>query len=116
MSERETIAERAGTAVVNSRAQLEAWRKEKNYQINNVQILLAVTRGQIEIEISDQEPTLNRAVLLTESVITKLNNDIGVRMFSTPRKVQVLTGSILCASLGNLGKAGYASTRVTTKV
>ena len=62
----------------SSRDYLESWRKEKNYQTNNVHILLAVTRGQIEMEISDQEPHLNQAVLLTESAITKLNNDIGV--------------------------------------
>ena len=64
---------------MDSRDYLESWRKEKNYQINNVQILLAVTRGQIEMEISDQEPNLKQAVLLTESVITKLNNDTGVQ-------------------------------------
>ena len=80
VSERDAIAERSRTAVAQSRDYLESWRKEKNYETNNVLILLAVTRGQIETEVSDQEPNLKQAVLLTESVITKLNNDIGVRV------------------------------------
>ena len=69
--------------MVKAREYLESWRKEKNYQVNNVGILLAVTRGQMEMDVSDQEPHLQNAVLLTESVITKLNSDIGVGPFLT---------------------------------
>ena len=58
---------------------LETWRKDKNYKLNNTELLLAVTQGQLEVETQKMTPYLPGAVLITESTITKLNQDIQVR-------------------------------------
>ena len=59
-------------------AHLETWRKDKNYKLNNTEILLAVTHGQYEVEPQKMSPYLPGAALITESMITKLNQDIQV--------------------------------------
>ena len=61
-------------------AHLETWRKDKNYKLNNTEILLAVTHGQYEVEPQKMSPYLPGAALITESMITKLNQDIQVSL------------------------------------
>ncbi len=60
--------------------QLEAFRRESNRRANDVDILLTLQRGQIEVDPADLDPYVDGAVLLKESVIARLNNDIGVRI------------------------------------
>ena len=57
-------------------ANLETWRKDKNYKLNNTEILLAVTKGQLEVETQKMSPYLPGATLISESMITSLNQDI----------------------------------------
>ncbi len=56
----------------------ESWRKQKNRTINNVDVVLTLKRGQIEVERTDTSPKIEGALLLTENVIGKLNHDIEV--------------------------------------
>ena len=63
-------------------AHLETWRKDKNYKLNNTEILLAVTHGQYEVEPQKMSPYLPGAALITESMITKLNQDIQVSFYA----------------------------------
>ena len=55
------------------------WRRKKNLQVNNVQMVLTVPRGQLEVPVDETNPRVEEAVLLTEGVIAKLNQEIEVR-------------------------------------
>ena len=74
--ERATNAKRLEHAVEQAIANLETWRKDKNYKLNNTEILLAVTKGQLEVETQKMSPYLPGATLISESMITSLNQDI----------------------------------------
>ena len=88
MTEREASSEKSSKAVEIAEEYLETWKTKKNHKINNVDILLALNRGQMEVEKqlnskSELEeaslyPYLSGAVLLKESVIKKLNTEIEV--------------------------------------
>ena len=78
MSERESCLDRATAALTRAKDQLRQFRKDKNYELANVPLLLAVKRGQIEMGLGESDPHIEGAVLITESTITRLNNDIGV--------------------------------------
>ena len=74
--ERAANAKRLEHAVEQAIANLETWRKDKNYKLNNTEILLAVTKGQLEVETQKMSPYLPGATLISESMITSLNQDI----------------------------------------
>ena len=74
--ERATNAKRLEHAVEQAIANLETWRKDKNYKLNNTEILLAVTKGQLEVETQKMSPYLPGTTLISESMITSLNQDI----------------------------------------
>ena len=74
--ERVTISTQVNKDLENSISNLENWKKDKNYKLNNTEVLLAVTQGQLEIEPAKMTPYLAGAVLITESMISKLNMDI----------------------------------------
>jgi hypothetical protein len=78
VAEREEAAQKSVSVLLTNRERLEAWRKEKNQLVNNVEIVLNLARGQIEVPTFEAEPNLQGAVLLTNSVIDKLNSEIGV--------------------------------------
>ena len=76
--ERGAIAVRLAKELEESIANVEAWRKDKNYKLNNTEILVAITQGQLEVDPKRMSPLLPGATLITESMITKLNQDIQV--------------------------------------
>ena len=57
---------------------LSRFSRESNRRINNVDLVLTLKRGQIEVETQDLVPELGGAVLLKEGLISNLNGDIGV--------------------------------------
>ena len=78
MTERESNFDRSSAALTSEREQLRQWRKDCNYELANVPLLLAVKRGQIEMPLGEDNPHIEGAVLIMESTISKLNTDIGV--------------------------------------
>ncbi len=78
MRDREQNAAKAATALKESESLLETWRRRKNLSINNVHLVVTVTRGQLEVDPDQTDPHVTGAVLLTEGVIAKLNQDIEV--------------------------------------
>lgn len=52
--------------------------RENNRRINDVDLVLSLKRGQIEVVTQDLVPELGGAVLLKEGLIANLNGDIGV--------------------------------------
>ena len=44
--------------------------------LNNAELVLAVTRGQLEVTPDIMTPNLGGAILITESTISRLNQDI----------------------------------------
>ena len=76
--ERDKLAKSVFKDLEDSISYLESWRKDKNYKLNNTELLLAVTQGQLEVETQRMSPYLLGAVLITESAITKLNQEIQV--------------------------------------
>ena len=54
VAEREISAERATSALSKAKEQLSQWRKDRNYELSNVPILLTVKRGQIETPLGDK--------------------------------------------------------------
>ena len=63
-------------ALIDAIEGLETWRKDRNYRLNNTEIVLTVAQGQLELKPQLLQPNLEGAILITESVITKLNQDI----------------------------------------
>lgn len=74
--EREVMAQKAAQDLEEATANLETWRKDRNYKLNNTEILLAVPQGQLEVTPQKMTPYLSGAILITESMIAKLNQDI----------------------------------------
>ena len=50
--------------------------ERSKYKLNNTEILLAVTKGQIKVEPQKMSPYFPGATLISESMITSLNQDI----------------------------------------
>ena len=80
--ERAANASRLALGVEQAIANLETWRKDRNYKLNNTEILLAVTQGQLEVTPQKMSPYLPGATLISESMITTLNQDIQVRLIT----------------------------------
>ena len=78
VDDREETAAKTASGLIEAQEQLVAWKKEKNRLINNVEMVVTVTRGQLEVPVSETSPEVPGAVLLTESVIAKLNHEIEV--------------------------------------
>ena len=53
---------------------LKIWRKNRNYMLNNTELVLAVTRGQLEVSPDILTPNLDGAILITESTISRLGH------------------------------------------
>ncbi len=79
VQDRQEMATKTAQGLSDAQEQLVRWKKERNRLVNNVELVLTVSRGQLEIPINQTEPEVPGAVLLTESVVTKLNQEIGVR-------------------------------------
>lgn len=77
VNERERAAQRAIAAVTDLSTRLATFRRESNRRINDVDLVLTLKRGQIEVETQDLVPELGGAVLLKEGLISNLNGDIG---------------------------------------
>ena len=63
-------------------ADLDFFRKDRNYKMNNTEILFAITQGQLEImpkKVWPTSPYIGGASLITESMISKLNQEIQVQ-------------------------------------
>ena len=97
--ERAANAKRLEHALEQAVANLETWRKDKNYKLNNTEILLAVTKGQLEVDTQKMSPYLPGATVISESMITSLNQDIQVR------KIQCLTAMYLVFLFQRLGES-----------
>ena len=88
--------DKTSAMVVEANKRMEDCRRERNFAVNNAEIVLTLPRGQIEFERREEEidedadfnPLLKGAVLLTDSVVDKLNHDIAVSssMFFNPLK------------------------------
>ena len=76
VEERETEAVGLEQALTEAIEGLEQWRKDRNYQLNNTEIVLTVPQGQLEVKPPLLQPNLEGAILITEPLITKLNQDI----------------------------------------
>ena len=76
VEEREAEAAALEQALTESIEGLETWRKDRNYRLNNTEIVLTVPQGQLEVKPQLLQPNLEGAILITEPVITKLNQDI----------------------------------------
>jgi hypothetical protein len=76
--ERQVMANECATALVDAVSYLETWRKDRNYKLNNTEVTLAITQGQLELQPQRLTTSLPGATLITESIITKLNQDIQV--------------------------------------
>ena len=76
VEEREGEAEALEQALTAAVEGLETWRKDRNYRLNNTEIVLTVPQGQLEVKPQLLQPNLEGAILITEPVITKLNHDI----------------------------------------
>ena len=74
--ERSALAVQIAQDLENAISNLDNWRKDKNYKLNNTELLLAVPQGQLEVVPQTMTPLMPGAVLITESMITKLNLDI----------------------------------------
>ena len=89
VGEREDSAAKTAGAVLKAKERLRDWRREKNYASNNLEVVLTLPRGQVEIGAQQQQeeagsgsalPNLDGAALLTEGIVTKLNDEIAVRI------------------------------------
>ena len=76
VDEREAEAAALEQALTEAIEGLETWRKDRNYRLNNTEIVLTVPQGQLEVKPKLLQPNLEGAILITEPVITKLNQDI----------------------------------------
>ena len=76
--EREATAIRVANELEQAVSSLETWRKDRNYKLNNTEILFAITQGQLELMPEKMSPYIPGACLITESMITKLNQEIQV--------------------------------------
>ncbi len=76
MQDREDTAAKTSEGLSDAQEHLSAWKRERNRRVNNVELVLTVARGQLEVEAGDTEPEVPGAVLLTESVVRKLNQEI----------------------------------------
>ena len=74
--ERSINAKHLERALEQAIANLETWQKDKNYKSNNTEIVLAMTKGQLEVETQKMSPYLPGTTLISESMITSLNQDI----------------------------------------
>ena len=54
----------------------EDFLQSKAELINNRQIQLMMKRGQVEVELDIMEPVAKDCMIITDSVIDKLNDDI----------------------------------------
>ncbi|XP_059089749.1 cilia- and flagella-associated protein 43-like [Tigriopus californicus] len=52
------------------------WRKKRNREVNDTELVLSIPRGQVEMELNDFDPFLGDAILLTENVVKKANAEI----------------------------------------
>ena len=76
--EREAAAQFIATELEQAVSGLEVWRKDRNYKLNNTEVLFAITQGQLEVDPQKMSPYIPGASLITESMITKLNLEIQV--------------------------------------
>ena len=80
VKERELAASMAENKCDSEGESLESWRRQRNLTLNNTDIVLSIPVGQLETEDDQQQrvenPHMNSAVLLTESVVSKLNAEI----------------------------------------
>jgi hypothetical protein len=118
VNEREEAADKASAAALDVSGRLDVFRRESNLRVNDVDLLLTMKRGLVEVESGDLDPTVEGAVLLKESVITRLNNDIGVRSkekrfglffanhlsLRCGRPLKLLVASMLVYPPGNVGR------------
>jgi len=74
--EREAAAQFIATELEQAVSGLEVWRKDRNYKLNNTEVLFAITQGQLEVDPQKMSPYIPGASLITESMITKLNLEI----------------------------------------
>ena len=76
--------DKTSAMVVDAQTRMEAFRKDRNFKVNNTELVLTLPRGQIEVMTYDEDveddcnPHLKGSVLLTDTVIDKLNHEIGV--------------------------------------
>ena len=64
------------TRIVEMRKHQEDFLQSKAELINNRQIQLMMKRGQVEVELDIMEPVAKDCMIITDSVIDKLNDDI----------------------------------------
>ena len=83
VAEAEIIVEQRGEShsVVESRigelkAGLQEFHRTKTDLINNRQIQLMLKRGQVEVDMEEMEMTAGDCVIITNSTIDKLNEEI----------------------------------------
>ena len=62
--------------IVEMRRHEEQFLQSKAQLINNRQIQLMMKRGQVEVELDIMEPVAKDCMIITDSVIDKLNDDI----------------------------------------
>ena len=83
VAEAEIIVEQRGEThttvekrITEMKKNLEDFHQSKTELINNRQIQLMLKRGQVEVDMDVMEPTAKDCVIITDSVIDKLNDDI----------------------------------------
>lgn len=76
LKERELGALRTEQSLRETLATFDLWQKDKIYRLNDPEVVLTVDRGQLEVEPSLMKPELSGAVLISESMVTKLNQEI----------------------------------------
>ena len=62
--------------IVEMRRHEEQFLQSKAQLINNRQIQLMMKRGQVEVELDIMEPVAKDCMIITDSVIDKLNDEI----------------------------------------
>ena len=72
------MAERCSDSLEAATKYFNDWLSQKNLFLNNVDLLLTICKGQTEIDSKDTEPYNEEAVLLTERVLTEVNQEIEV--------------------------------------
>ena len=71
--------EKASSALTDTKDRLDQWRKDRNRSVNDVEIVLNLPQGQIEVELDASKPIRDGAILITSNEIDKLNKEIEVR-------------------------------------
>ena len=62
--------------IIELKKHQEEFLQSKTELINNRQIQLMLKRGQVEVELDIMEPVAKECMIITDSVIDKLNDDI----------------------------------------